>query len=93
MGMVCKNTKYGFRKYGKKCDQVHFTDICEENELSSEKYCDKRHPITCFDFKKYGKCKFGEYFSYNHQDEVEENINNQVKKLKKKGCIQQLLWK
>ena len=81
--MVCQNAKYGFCKYGKKCDQIHFTDICEENELCSEKYCDKYILFCCFYFKKYGKCKFGEYCSYNIRNKVEENLKNQVKKLKK----------
>ena len=85
MFMVCQHAKYVFCKYGKKCVQIHFTDICEENELCSEKYCDKRYPISFFYFKKYWKCKFGEYYSYNHQVKVEENLEKQVKKLKKRG--------
>ena len=41
---VCQRSKYGFCKFGKKCDKIHFTDICEENDKCKEKYCDK----SCF---------------------------------------------
>ena len=54
MYIVCQNAKYGCGKRGKKCDQIHLTDICEKNELCREKFCDKWHPIGCFYYKKYG---------------------------------------
>ena len=84
MYIVCQNAKYGCCKRGKKCDQIHLTDICEKKLLCREKFCDKWHPIGCFYYKKYGKCKFGEYCSYKHASKVKENLWKQVKKLGEK---------
>ena len=64
MFLVCQNSKYGFCKYGKKCDKIHFTDVCEINKNCIEKYCDKRHPFRCHFFDKFGRCKFGTFWSY-----------------------------
>ena len=47
MYVVCQRSKYGFCKYGKRCNKIHFTDICEKNDTREEKYCDKRHPVMC----------------------------------------------
>ena len=50
MYVVCQNGKYGHCKFGKKCDKIHFTDVCEQNESCKENFCDKRHPVRCYFF-------------------------------------------
>ena len=68
MYLVCLNSKYGFCRYGKRCDKIHFTDECKNLSKCTEKYCDKRHPQVCFYFEKYGRCKFNSDCSYSHHD-------------------------
>ena len=76
-------SKYGFCKYGEKCDQIHFTDICEENDCNG-KQCDKRHPVPCIYFEKFGQCKFGSYCTYKHSIKTEEeNTKATIEKLTK----------
>ena len=43
MYMVCLKSKFGYCKYRKQCDKIHFTDECELLEICTEKYCDKYH--------------------------------------------------
>ena len=67
----------------KKCDKIHFTDVCEQNENCKEKFCDKRHPVRCFFFEKLRMCKFGTFCSYIHIVSAEEQLKLGVEKLKK----------
>ena len=83
MYIVCQNGKYGYCMFGKKCDKIHFTDVCEENENCKEKFCDKRHPVRCFFFEKFRMCKFGTFCSYIHIESAEEKFKSEVEKLKK----------
>ena len=76
------NSKYGYCRFGKKCSKIHFTDICEDNGKCKERYCDKRHPLACFYFEKYKRCKFGDFCSYGHVNNVETDLRNEVKKLR-----------
>ena len=67
----------------KKCDQIHFTDICEENDCIG-KQCDKRHPVPCIYFEKFGQCKFGSYCAYKHSIKTEEeNTKAKIEELTK----------
>ena len=66
MFVVCLNNKYGFCKYGKKCDKIHLTDVSDDNEKCKEKHCDKRHPAKYYYFDTHGRCKFGKYCMYMH---------------------------
>ena len=84
MFVVCQNSKYGYRKYGKKCDKIHFTDVCEINENCGKKYCDKRHPFRCHFFDKFGRCKFGTFCSYWHTVNV---LEREVSKLPKEISV------
>ena len=60
MFVVSVNSKYGFCRYGKTFDKIHFTNIGENSqECTKERYCDKRHPVRCYFFDKYGRCKVG----------------------------------
>ena len=79
---VCQRSKYGFCKFGKKCDKIHFSDICEDNDRCTEKYCDKRHPIRCFFFDTYGRCKFGTFCSYLYEENIEIQLRKEIAKLR-----------
>ena len=83
MYIVCHNVKYGFCKFGKICDKIHFTDVCEENENCKEKFCDKRQPVRCSFFEKFQMCKFGTFCSYSHIVNAEEKLKSEVEKLKR----------
>ena len=52
--------------------------------LCTGEMCDKRHPVTCFYFDKYGMCKFGSFCAYFHfetkcKDETEETTAKESK--------------
>ena len=79
--VVCQNNKYGYFKYGRKCDKIHLTDICEQNECCRETYqCDKRHPYRCSYFDKYGSCKFGSFCAYTHVESKETQLQKEIRK-------------
>ena len=59
----------------KKCDKIHFTDICEENQECSEKYCDNIDPCRFNYFDKYGRCSFKTFNSYQHEEKSYLNLN------------------
>ena len=40
-------SKFGFCKYGKRCDKIDLTDTCEMFDNCKEKYFDKRHLREC----------------------------------------------
>ena len=82
MFVVCFNSKYGFCKYGKTCDKIHFTDICEKSQECKERYCDKRHPSRCYFFETFERCKFGNFCSYFHKETREGKLEKEVQKLK-----------
>ena len=44
--VVCITSKYGFCKCLRKCDKIHYSDICEDHKCDGDK-CDKRHPSDC----------------------------------------------
>ena len=81
MYIVCQNDKYGFCKYGRKCDKIHFTDICEENEACIEKYCDKRHPILCYYFNHFKRCQFETFCMYRHFESKEKKFERGIARL------------
>ena len=57
MAVTCLRSKFDFCKFGNQCEKIHFIDICENGRCVG-KQCDKRHPVVCFFFEKYGRCKF-----------------------------------
>ena len=72
--VVCQNGKYGYYKFGKKCDKIHLTDVCDENENWKEIFCDNRHPLSLIFFEKFRRCKFGTFCSYSHVFNEEEQL-------------------
>ena len=82
MIFICTKAKYGFCKFGKGCEKIHFTDTCE-NPYCNGWQCDKRHPVSCFYFDKFGRCKFGSYCSYKHKENREKILEEEVLILKK----------
>ena len=84
MFAVCQHSKYGFCRYGKRCDQIYFTDICALNQECREKYCcDKRHPYICYYFEKFRRCKFGTYCEYMHMESTETKLQKEINILKR----------
>ena len=87
MFVVCLKSKYGFCKHGRTCDKIHFTDICENVRGCSGYQCDKRHPMACYYFENYKRCKFNSFCSYRHDiniiDVEEDNLKKEVENLKK----------
>ena len=65
MIQVCMYNKYGYCKKGDNCNNIHFSDICEDMTCSKI-YCDKRHPKSCSYYEKIGYCKFTTFCSYLH---------------------------
>ena len=43
---VCKHFKYGFCKFGEKCNKQHLKEICQTEDCNL-KTCSKRHPKIC----------------------------------------------
>ena len=86
MFVVCLKSKYGFCKYGRKCDKIHFTEICENVKGCSGYQCDKWHPIACYYFEKYNNnmCKFNSFCSYRHHTDIVHIEKNKLKKEVKK---------
>ena len=87
MFVVCQNSKYSYCKYGKKCDKIHFTDVCEINENWGEKYYDKRHPFRCHFFDKFGRCKFGTFCAYWHCESTVNILEREVSNLLKEITV------
>ena len=79
MFVVCVNSKYRFCRYGKTCDKIH---ICENSQTCRDRYCDKRHPVRCYYFDRYNRCKFGNFSSYFHAATKEQKLEKEVSKLK-----------
>ena len=80
MTETCLRSKFGFCKFGNRCDKVHFTEVCENHHCKG-KDCDKRHPIVCFYFSEYGRCKFGHFCAYGHPVKREQKLVDDVKAL------------
>jgi len=87
--MVCLRSKFGFCRFGKQCQMTHYSESCEEKHCTGNN-CDKRHPIVCYFFKRFGRCKFGVFCAYRHekskeqiQQEELESLRNEVNDLKK----------
>ena len=63
----CLFNKFGFCKYLDTCRKKHSKDICEVPQCKVIN-CHKRHPKTCRFYQEYGKCKFGDYCCYKHNE-------------------------
>ena len=78
---ICINSKYGFCKFGNRCNKIHFTDTCDDKKCTGWR-CDKRHPDNCFYFEKFRRCKFGSFCSYRHEENEEAKLKAEVASLK-----------
>ena len=88
---VCRRNKYGYCKYGDKCQFRHVEQICSENTCDIF-YCYKRHPRVCHWYQQYGRCKFTSFCKFKHTDiknfedivnkmEHNENKLNEINKM------------
>jgi len=89
MTVICLWSKFGFCRSGNQCQNTHYSEICEKKGCVGTQ-CEKRHPIVCFFFNKFGRCKFGVYCAYRHNKTKEqilleefEILRNEVNDLKK----------
>ena len=46
-----------------------------------EKHCDIRHPIKCYYFDTYERCKLGKYCMYMHSESEESKLKNYIVRL------------
>ena len=63
---VCRKNKYGYCKYGDRCQFKHVKQICNDSNCNVFA-CDKRHPRNCRWFGEYGRCKFTTFCKYKHE--------------------------
>ena len=48
MATVCLKSKFGYCKFGSRCENIHYEEVCENNvQLCIGKLCEKRHPVFC----------------------------------------------
>ena len=85
---ICKHNKFGFCKFGDKCQFRHINDLClSENCIVDA--CENRHPKFCYYQKNYGRCKFTTFCKYSHEKEKlicenKENISDFRQRLEEK---------
>ena len=78
---ACLRYKFGFCKFGNRCNKTHYTEVCGDKNCQG-KECDKRHPVVCNYFRIYGQCKFGTFCAYGHPLKEEQQLVEEVKSLK-----------
>ena len=86
----CRFNKFGYWKFGNYCFRYHETEICQ-NELCPVLGCLRRHPRKCPFFLELGKCTFGTYCKFSHDNIANKKtsedigeIRNEMKKVKSK---------
>ena len=79
--IVCKHFKFGFCKFGKRCNKQHLKEICQTEDCKL-KTCNKRHPKICKFFFVNQVCKFGDACCYKHKFSTHHcNILEQISSL------------
>ena len=63
---LCKHFKFGYCKFGEKCQKRHLKETCQTSDCNS-KNCNKRHPKICKFFSLNQVCKFGDACCYKHK--------------------------
>ena len=76
---ICKHNKFGFCKFGDKCQFRHINDLCLIKNCNVGA-CENRHPKFCYYQKNYGRCKFTTFCKYSHEKE------NQVIEINGNSC-------
>ena len=79
----CKYNFFGHCKFADNCRQAHFKETCTNNTCDTE-VCKKRHPRLCKMFSKTGYCRFKDSCSYLHLPGKEDQILEEITKLKVK---------
>ena len=73
---ICKYNKFGFCKFGDKCQFRHINDLCLIKNCNVGA-CENRHPKLCYYQKNYGRCKFTTFCKYSHEKEKHECENKE----------------
>lgn len=81
MTVACIRSKFGFCKFGNQCKDTHFSETCEKDNCSGNS-CDKRHPVACYFYDRFGRCKFSVYCCYKHAKSKEKKQNDEIEKLR-----------
>ena len=83
MAVVCLKSKFGYCKFGSRCENIHYKEVCEKDvKFCIGKLCEKRHPVFCKFFQQFGRCKFGEFCSYRHTYNKENKTERKVDEMK-----------
>ena len=77
--VVCDRNKYGHCKFRAFCKYTHKNEICQDEECDTFN-CERRHPKTCFWFKKYRRCKLSPC-SYKHSKVNTKSSEKEIKVL------------
>ena len=80
-GSICKFNKFGFCKFGGKCNRKHENKLCK-NKDCEVKSCPLRHPRMCRFFLEFNYCKFGSYCRYKHEKYSNEVSTKEIEDLK-----------
>ena len=81
--IVCQHFRLGFCKFGDTCRKQHINENCFEINCENIN-CIKRHPRNCKFYDLYKRCKFGEYCSYAHRENI-QSIEITILKVKVEG--------
>ena len=79
---VCRYYKFGHCKFADKCRFNHIHEKCG-NSSCEIRSCKLRHPRICKFFRDYKRCKFGEWCSFDHDNNNnnEDTINTIMEKI------------
>ena len=80
MAVECLRSKFGYCRLGNLCKNIHFS-ICEKISCAGTK-CEKRHPVPCFYYNRFARCKFGEFCAYRHNKTKEQVLEEELETLR-----------
>ena len=75
---VCRYNKFGHCKYCENCKFMHVNEECE-NVACEIINCNLRHPRICNYYRDYQRCKFGEWCSFKHEVNNDEESKESIK--------------
>ena len=81
MTVDCLRSKFGYCRLGNMCKNTHYSELCDKTGCTGTK-CNKRHPVPCFYFNRFGRCKFGEFCAYRHNKTKEQVLKEDIEILK-----------